>query len=51
MRIKNWTLKCQEEEFIDTQKNLKCLNFVFQHLKYYSRKFEIPVILIFNFIK
>ena len=51
MRIKNWTQKCQEEEFTDIPKNLKCLNFVFQHLKYYSRKFEQLVILNFDFIK
>ena len=51
MRIKNWIRKCREGEFTDILKNLKCLNFVFQHHKFYSRKFEQLVILNVCFIK
>ena len=51
MRIKNWIRKCREGEFTDIPKNLKCLNFVFQHHKFYSRKFEQLVILNVCFIK
>ena len=40
MKIRNWNQKCREKELQNIQKNLKCLNSVFQLHRFYSKKFD-----------